>query len=327
MYACLFPLFSSHKSFTAVTMPFSLTCSIDWAYIPQEQSYTVNDYEAMHTGLRRSENELVIPRLIREHILLHEWNVAQADVAMAVRDVIRTKNQRRQTIHHEKTGWVHVDRALQSSGLALRAVLGLRPAEVDKVFELTAPRELVTHAVVQSDADIVKSDVEIADFNGSRDSNSVQWNPLQDDFKYARFYPPPVPGGRSNLVLKHTAPKAIEKKLDSFAKLTLNSATLRPTPPRMDDETDLASLAKKLSSNETLPRHAQLDASLHSTRGNWKTRASATNQKPMDARAWVPKDEPLEHPKYKYNAGNSRYVYQDCFPDDVSEVTFGTARH
>jgi hypothetical protein len=296
----------------------------------------------MHDRLRRSEKELVIPRLIREHILLHEWNVPQTDVA-AVRDVIRTKNHRLQTIHHEKTGWAQVDRALQSSGLALRAVLGLRPAKDDTVPELLAPREIVTHTIVKSNVEIanfigpapreivahtavVKSDVEVAHSIGSRDRNSVQWNPLKDDFEYDRFYPPPVQGGRSNLVLKHAVHQGIETRLDLFAKPTLNSATLRPTLPWIDNGTDLASLANKLSSNETLPRHAQLDASLHSAKSNLKSRVSTAHQKPLEMT--VQMGEHLEHSKYKYNADNCQYLFeQDCFPDDVSEITFGTARH
>lgn len=70
---------------------------IGWAFNPKEKVISVDEYEARR-GRRRVNNELMMPRGLREKILMKEWGFPRQEVAAAVRANIKQKNQRRRTV-------------------------------------------------------------------------------------------------------------------------------------------------------------------------------------------------------------------------------------
>lgn len=105
---------------------FILGRSIDWVYYPDIQKYAVNDFEAMQIPYRRSVRDLALPRQIREELLQTEWDVTAAEMAKAIREVNRVKNQRRNTIHHRKSGWERVDRVVERTSATVMRSLKLK---------------------------------------------------------------------------------------------------------------------------------------------------------------------------------------------------------
>lgn len=73
---------------------------IDWTY-DSEATFTVNEYEDERDCCRRSLDNLVIPRGMRQNILV-EAGFSQKEIASAVRNALKAKNQRRQTINNLK---------------------------------------------------------------------------------------------------------------------------------------------------------------------------------------------------------------------------------
>jgi hypothetical protein len=166
---------------TLIILPRSFV-SLDWEYDPVEQRYTVNDYEAKQGPLRfRSELELAIPRDLREDLLHLEWNVSREAMAAAVRDVIRTKNQRRQTIHYDQTGWGKLDTSLQKG---LRSVLGLKsvPETTDESATVRAQALVQQHEVARQLAATAAAE------NDEENDPLATLNPMHDDFDYAQYY-------------------------------------------------------------------------------------------------------------------------------------------
>lgn len=73
--------------------------TITWDYDPNVKVLSVEDYEK-HAPNRRSMAELALPRSVREDILKKQWGIPQSQIAGAVRNTIKTKNQRRTTVQN-----------------------------------------------------------------------------------------------------------------------------------------------------------------------------------------------------------------------------------
>jgi hypothetical protein len=73
--------------------------SISWDYYPQVKTVPLDDYENYRPS-RRSSYEMILSRELRDSMLRKEWDVSRAEIAAAIRDTIKIKNQRRQTVQN-----------------------------------------------------------------------------------------------------------------------------------------------------------------------------------------------------------------------------------
>ena len=75
--------------------------SLSWSYFPEsEELIPIEAYESIREPFRRSKSEMKMPRSLREEILRDECGVSTIEIARAVRQIMRTKMQRRQTINN-----------------------------------------------------------------------------------------------------------------------------------------------------------------------------------------------------------------------------------
>jgi hypothetical protein len=195
--------YTSHSILSNLVSHIFDSSRLDWAFDPNERQYTVNEYEALHRAVpSRSEQELVIPRVIREEILLLEWHVSRKAVAAAVRDVIRTKNQRRQTIHSVQSGWGKVD-------LKLRSVLGPRLS-----MNTTDDSSMVLTRTLLRQHEIAAAQLQAAvgeDYAVSYDEALLdgKLNPTSDDFDYVQYYThPPTTTTTNARMYRYSAPSS-----------------------------------------------------------------------------------------------------------------------
>ena len=72
---------------------------LGWRYKAAPKVYHVNEWEAMRNPYRRSSEQLVLPRDVRTSILL-DLGYSQKEVADMIRQSLRVKNQRKQTVNN-----------------------------------------------------------------------------------------------------------------------------------------------------------------------------------------------------------------------------------
>jgi hypothetical protein len=148
--------------------------SLDWLYHPNVETYTVNDYERLSAPMRRTDRDLIIPRLEREDRLLYEWNVSAKDVAQAVATVVRIKNQRHSTAHFVTSGWQTVDALWHRTTLPLSQ----RAWERSTLEALTLERQHLAYLVQQQQQAS----------SSSTDGGGPKLNPKDEAFDYASYY-------------------------------------------------------------------------------------------------------------------------------------------
>lgn len=73
--------------------------SISWEYYPHVKILLLDDYETYRPN-RRSTHEMILSRELRDAMLRRDWDVSRAEIAAAIRDTIKIKNQRRQTVQN-----------------------------------------------------------------------------------------------------------------------------------------------------------------------------------------------------------------------------------
>ncbi|GKY94709.1 hypothetical protein MPSEU_000436400 [Mayamaea pseudoterrestris] len=71
--------------------------SISWEYDPNTKVVSVDQYEDNRPP-RRRHFEMCLPRSVRQEMLRKDWDVTQTQIANAVRNNIKVKNQRRVTV-------------------------------------------------------------------------------------------------------------------------------------------------------------------------------------------------------------------------------------
>lgn len=73
---------------------------IGWNYFPDEGHFSLENFEESREFSRcNSVDELALPRDAREH-LLRSWGFTQREIATSVRSILRSKNQRKQTVQN-----------------------------------------------------------------------------------------------------------------------------------------------------------------------------------------------------------------------------------
>jgi hypothetical protein len=78
---------------------FEYSNRIAWEYDEETKIVTVDQYENNRPP-RRTNFEMVLPRSVRQSMLKQEWDVSQGQIAAAVRNNIKIKNQRRSTVNN-----------------------------------------------------------------------------------------------------------------------------------------------------------------------------------------------------------------------------------
>jgi hypothetical protein len=302
-------------------------------------TYSVTEYEAKNGKLRRTEKELAIPRLIREDLLLEEWNVSPEEMAAAVRGVLRVKNQRRQTIHHDKTGWGKLDKTLKRSGSALLLVLGLQSSET-------------SNATVQA-KELVQKHEQAAKLQAAADQNAdpsdhgtLPVNPADyDNFDNALYYRERSKHKRSSLALDPTPHAPIAPQFDAYIK----PEAPQPSSPVKDDAY-LASLANKLWTTASQRRAHEDTKAEPKSHARSRVQAAVTHQHDTQATRSSPYRYPPTFPpqpitdendeeedartEYYLGPNGLERVGEDSEPDSdidfddgISAITSGTGLH
>jgi hypothetical protein len=208
-----------------------------------EQRYDISVYEAMQIPLRRNEFELAMPRQIREE-LLAEWTIPHAEVVAAVKDVLRVKNQRRQTIHKLTTGWGKVDALVaKTTGVVQRKLEVVKLTKSDHA-EVQAQRLAQLHlAVANKQSQRIPSAAETVD-DSEVGGVSNEANPLDEGFDYATYYQTmlPIPSAAFS-PLNHNSDRSSST---TTAKTMAPPPPLSATEPQNLDDAHLATLASKL---------------------------------------------------------------------------------
>lgn len=74
--------------------------SLTWEYI-ETHSTNLEVYERIR-GPRRDLYDLIMDRDDRQEMLVEDWNVTRVEIAHAVRENFKVKNQRRRSVHNSK---------------------------------------------------------------------------------------------------------------------------------------------------------------------------------------------------------------------------------
>ena len=77
---------------------------LDWNWTESGEQ-DIDEYERTR-GYRRKGDEMAIPRMLREIILLEEWGCAQHDLSEAIRATLKIKQQRRTTANNAESAVV-----------------------------------------------------------------------------------------------------------------------------------------------------------------------------------------------------------------------------
>lgn len=75
---------------------------ISWEFNPVTKIFPLEEYEKSRPP-RRASYEMAIPRSVRHSMLRQEWDVPQSQIAAAIRNTVRIKNQRRITCTRTRT--------------------------------------------------------------------------------------------------------------------------------------------------------------------------------------------------------------------------------
>lgn len=87
--------------------------SIGWEYNDPDV-LTIDEYESTRPP-RRAHHEMVVPRSVRQDMLMNEWGYSRSQLAGAVRDSNRTKTQRRTTVNNMDTPFAKIEEGVQSA--------------------------------------------------------------------------------------------------------------------------------------------------------------------------------------------------------------------
>jgi len=108
--------------------------SISWDYDPNTKTLSIDEYEKSRPA-RRSHIEMVLPRSVRDRMLRKEWDIPQRQIAEAVRNNIKIKNQRRATVNNLNKA-DKMEELMESAGKKLMRGLLLKKSTGQQVAEL-----------------------------------------------------------------------------------------------------------------------------------------------------------------------------------------------
>jgi hypothetical protein len=165
-----------------------LVYRIGWEYNPDAPHYDIDDYEARHTPLRRSEMGLALSRETRTQ-MLQEWGESSIDISHAIHQVVRVKTQRRLSIH-QKT-----DSVLERTGSALLRKLHLKKCTTKEALELQRQHmaSMEQQAKYQREQEAAAAMATVPSAEAS--SSSLQSHsicPTDEEFDYASYFVTPA---------------------------------------------------------------------------------------------------------------------------------------
>jgi hypothetical protein len=187
----------------------------------------------------RTEPELRIPRVIREEILL-EWHVPRPVLAAAVRNVIRTKSQRGQTIQCDQASWGKVDCKFQQSLRSL--VLGLRRPPMTTLQDST--RTVRAYVLLRQHESAVRQQVAFREDYKDVNDDALELNPMRDEFDYAQYYDTQPSNIRTTVRMESALPSRLHQ-------------SEQHRPPCMPNEAYLAHFSETLWASAATSRHAR----------------------------------------------------------------------
>jgi hypothetical protein len=148
------------RVFLVVTWTFSYD-RIAWDYDPETKVVSIDRYEDMRPP-RRNHFEMILPREVRHQMLRSEWDVSQAQIASAIRNNIKVKNQRRATVNNlgkaEK-----MEEFFESAGSKLKQGIMLKRSTTKQALELDAMFENANRARNQAKVESMTADMEEED--------------------------------------------------------------------------------------------------------------------------------------------------------------------
>ena len=107
--------------------------SISWDYNVVGE-LVLEDFENSRPA-RRSHFEMVLPRKVRQDMLRREWDVTQREIAAAVRQNVKVKNQRKSTVNNLNKA-TKMEEALESLSRKLKRVVSFQKPVHRQVKEL-----------------------------------------------------------------------------------------------------------------------------------------------------------------------------------------------
>jgi hypothetical protein len=108
---------------------------ISWEY-NKVGALPVEDYEKTRPP-RRSHFEMVLPRKLRQDMLKREWDVPQRQIADAVRNNVKIKNQRKATVNNLGKA-TKMEEALESAQRKLKRIITFKKPVSRQVADLEA---------------------------------------------------------------------------------------------------------------------------------------------------------------------------------------------
>jgi hypothetical protein len=122
--------------------------SISWEYNPQTKVISVDQYENSRPP-RRVNFEMVLPRHIRQSMLRQDWNVSQSQIAAAVRQNIKVKNQRRATVNNIGKA-TKLEEVMENAGKRVFRSLRMQKSTTKQAEALSAQAELAARRRLES---------------------------------------------------------------------------------------------------------------------------------------------------------------------------------
>jgi len=104
--------------------------SIGWRYSPSTLNMSIDDYEE-NKGLPRSLSEYIVPENIRVATLKEHAGIPHREIANAVRDIQKTKSQRRKTIMN--LSMASTEELVEGAKIKVKSIL--RPSLSDSLSE------------------------------------------------------------------------------------------------------------------------------------------------------------------------------------------------
>lgn len=154
--------------------------SIAWEYDPESKIISVEEYEDRRPP-RRTHFEMVLPRTVRQQMLRSEWNVSQSQIAAAVRNNIKVKNQRRATVNNLGKA-TKMEELLENCSKKVKRGLFLQKSVTREVEEMT--RKLEEAERLRRTAIIVEENSEqkeVLTDEMDEASDSYQPQPVEED--------------------------------------------------------------------------------------------------------------------------------------------------
>jgi hypothetical protein len=109
--------------------------SISWEY-NAVGAVDLDEFESTRPP-RRSHFEMVLPRKVRQDMLKRDWDVTQRQIAEAVRNNVKTKNQRKSTVNNIGKA-TKVEEFMESAGRKVMRVLKFQKSVGGQVKDLEA---------------------------------------------------------------------------------------------------------------------------------------------------------------------------------------------